>query len=49
MLMECDISHVWFQGILLIGTIETDRLDLAKNDNWIKLYDMAQAKAIEEQ
>ena len=33
MLMECDISHVRFQGMLLIGTIETDRLDLAKNDN----------------
>ena len=49
MLVECDISYVWFQGMLLIGTIETDRLDLAKNKCWIKLYDIAQAKAADEQ
>ena len=42
-LYECDISHVFCNGLFLVGTIESERLELVKNPNWIKLYDLIQS------
>ena len=42
-LYECDISHVYCNGLFLVGTIESERPELVKNPNWIKLYDLFQA------
>ena len=41
-LYECDISHVYCNGLFLVGTIESERVELVKNPNWIKLYDLFQ-------
>ena len=43
MLSNCDISYTFWNGLLLVGTIETERAELVKNPNWIKLYDLIQA------
>ena len=37
------ISHVFCNGLFLVGTIENERAELVKNPNWIKLYDLFQA------
>ena len=43
MLSNCDISYTFWNGLLLVGTIETERAELVKNPSWIKLYDLIQA------
>ena len=42
-LYECDISHVFCNGLFLVGTIESERVELIKNPNWIKLYALIKA------
>ena len=42
-LYECDISHVFCNGLFLVGTIESERVELVKNPNWIKLYNLIQS------
>ena len=41
-LVDCDISYTFWNGLLLVGTIETERIELVKNPNWLKLYNLFQ-------
>ena len=40
MLVNCDISYTYWNGLFLVGTIESERIELVKNPNWIKLYNL---------
>ena len=37
-LYKCDISYYFWDGMYIVGTIESDRLALSKNLDWIKLH-----------